>query len=392
MSRRLIHIASAPRVLGARDVALTVGQHDSSVIKGNIDEASGIAFADPKFVPLGTPPTMVQVKLPASVQLYTRRNSLAGAVGSHLGLNGLSSSFHLARFPFSRLLCGAPLVYHRIVSTSPLDLLISSNAGKRRPLFGTWSVRVGDGASSTNSTLSVLGLDGTVDWVASPKAVYAYCGDLLSQHLDLRSRQTRITGRGSVVLSSPSQIYRVVLGAEESFVLRKDCLVAYSTDLNKPRLSSVSDKVSIPYSLDAGSAVSQPATKTTATTTETKPSNNFFSRIASSVWDSIKAYLKGLRGEPRQFVKVQGPTVVLLSGITKREISLHNDRVKPLEEKLAQSAQDLLKKHEFDTHEATSLGLQGKPADHFKIVSIGEDGKATFHSTNSFDSYLEQKK
>ncbi|PRT54775.1 Altered inheritance of mitochondria protein 24, mitochondrial [Wickerhamiella sorbophila] len=176
--------------------------------------------------------SIVQASVPASVPVWVRRGALAGVLGKD-AVSGVLSRFTVGNSFLGRLFGRQPMIVQRVVSTSPSTLLL---------------------AAPTNQTLTVLEMDGSVDWaVVYPATLHAHAGESLNiiprtavgglvhavpfSHISAR-------GRGVLALASPSQLLRVTLEAGESMLVQRSHLAAFSIDGNaaggKPRFVDVS--------------------------------------------------------------------------------------------------------------------------------------------------------
>ena len=168
---------------------------------------------------IGTPYSLLSVTLSPSQSLYTRRGTLLALTGDPTNVTS-----HLRTLnPIRRALIGIPFLYQATTSTTPVSLLITPK--------------------STNSTISVLQLDGTQDWkIAQRAALLAWTGSSLnitpsiSQKLSLAHwGSSNITGRGLLALAAQGNTFSVELGAGESFVAHPSNILAYSLNQNLPQ-------------------------------------------------------------------------------------------------------------------------------------------------------------
>ncbi|KAI1437338.1 mitochondrial biogenesis AIM24-domain-containing protein [Xylaria sp. CBS 124048] len=188
---------------------------------------------DARFEVLGTPYSMLSVTLSASQKLYTRRGTLVAVSGKPENAQSTLSILPL----LARAATGVPFLYQRITSTTPLTALISTK--------------------SPTTTMSVLHLDGTTDWMVSQRAaLLAWTGHTLAVTPRIRRQlplahwgSSELTGRGLAALSAPGHIYRLTLGDGEEIVLHPANVVAYTITKQPPlpfRFKSSSIRFQIP--------------------------------------------------------------------------------------------------------------------------------------------------
>lgn len=202
--------------------------------------------------------------------------------------------------PLKRAFTGVPFLYQKITSTTPLTALISTR--------------------STTTTISVVHLNGTVDWmVTSRKALLAWTGHTLSLYPTTNKSMslahwgnTQVTGRGLVALVGQGQVYEVTLKAGEQYTVHPGNVVAYTVTQNPPlpyRFKSSSLRLQIP-SLGLNRI----------------PTPTFLQAIRdSSVYRGIGRFFYNIRTVTRKtiwgdslFLSFQGPTTILLSSRASR--------------------------------------------------------------------------
>ncbi|ODQ65239.1 hypothetical protein NADFUDRAFT_83274 [Nadsonia fulvescens var. elongata DSM 6958] len=175
----------------------------------------------PRFEVLGNPATLINVSLPASSVLYTRRGSIIGINGQ---IENVSSSLS-SNQAFTRATQRIPFLYHKISSTTPASVLVSSQTPHL-------------------STFAVISLDGTQDWtIAQRKALVAWSGAALRIEPNtpsLRSNRasfpkwgtTGVYGRGEVALVGNGHVYRIELQQDEEILVHPTNLIALSSPSN----------------------------------------------------------------------------------------------------------------------------------------------------------------
>ncbi|ODQ72154.1 hypothetical protein LIPSTDRAFT_40171, partial [Lipomyces starkeyi NRRL Y-11557] len=175
-----------------------------------------------KFDVLGTPASLLNVALPASATLFTRRGTLVGVNGE---LDNVTSTLSMLK-PTVRTLVGIPFLYQKITSTTPLTALITSKS------------------SSVQTTFAVVSMDGRLDWtIAQRNALLAWTGSTLTVKPKLvpslslsRWGNTVLSGRGEIALVGKGQIYQVTLQDEsDEFVVHPANILAYTSNLPAPK-------------------------------------------------------------------------------------------------------------------------------------------------------------
>ncbi|GAO19738.1 uncharacterized protein UV8b_01392 [Ustilaginoidea virens] len=247
-------------------------------------------MADARFEVLGSPYSMLSVTLSASQKLYTRRGTLVAVAGRP---DNAQSTLSLLN-PLTRATLGVPFLYQRISSTTPVTALISTR--------------------SPTTSLSVLHLDGTTDWVVAQRnALLAWTGHTLSLSLRIQRGlglahwgSTHVTGRGLAALSAPGQIYQLTLSEGEEFVAHPGSVVAYPVSRNAPqpfRFKSTSLRLQVP-SLTSWI----PEFELMKTVRDSK-TYRFLSR---ALHDFRTVARRSIWGD-RLFLQFKGPTTILMS-------------------------------------------------------------------------------
>ncbi|TDZ14527.1 Altered inheritance of mitochondria protein 24 [Colletotrichum orbiculare MAFF 240422] len=321
--------------------------------------------ADAQFEVLGSPYSMLSVKLSPSQQLYTRRGTLVAVAGK--AENAQSTLSILS--PFTRAFLGVPFLYQRISSSTPLTALVSTK--------------------SPTTTFSVLHLDGTTDFMVTQRnALLAWTGHTLSvsprisRGLSLAHwGSTHLTGRGLAALSSPGQVYQVTLNEGEEFVAHPANVVAYSVSRNPPlpfRLKSNVLRLQIPN------------------VSRFLPETNFLNAMRdTSTYKNISRWLFTLRTSLRRtiwgdrlFLQFRGPTTILMSsrGVTVAD-SLTTNEINEIADAPAgvvPEAVELTTKPKVDV-KPTSVE-QAPSAIH--VASINRNGKVNFEDTKDLKEFV----
>ncbi|KAF2671096.1 hypothetical protein BT63DRAFT_477646 [Microthyrium microscopicum] len=199
-------------------------QSTASVIqlpKEDGSQVPGVASrtADASFEVLGTPFSLLSVKLSPSQILYTRRGTLVALNGSPENAISTLSIFS----PLRRAAVGIPFLYQKISSTSPLTAIIGTN--------------------KTASSFTTVHLDGRTDWiVAQRNGLVSWTGHNLIVKPKLNFSMsiahwsnTHITGRGLIGLIGNGQVYQINLAANEDYVVHPKHVLAYSLNETAPQ-------------------------------------------------------------------------------------------------------------------------------------------------------------
>ncbi|CAO1602676.1 Altered inheritance of mitochondria protein 24, mitochondrial [Xanthoria calcicola] len=125
---------------------------------------------DAKFEISDSPLPLLHVSLSASQNLHTRRGTLVGLGGKP---DNVVSTLSILE-PFRRLIGGIPFLYQRISSTSPITALISP-----KPSI---------------SSLAVVHLDGSTDWMVVGRSLLAWTGQTLSVRPTISPKLVRSRG------------------------------------------------------------------------------------------------------------------------------------------------------------------------------------------------------
>ena len=194
--------------------------------------------------------------------------------------------------PFSRALLRIPFLYQRTSSTTPVTAIISTKA--------------------SNTSITVVHLDGTTDWMLAGQALLAWTGQTLSVKPTVNYKMSlahwgssEVTGRGLLALIGRGSISEIDLKAGESYVLHPGNVVAYTINRTPPlpyRFKSSSFRLQIPN------------------ITNRLPNTRFLKAMRESgTWQTITRTLFVLRTWTRRiiwgdslFLQFHGPTTILL--------------------------------------------------------------------------------
>lgn len=248
-------------------------------------------LSDAEFEVLGSPYSLLSVTLSPSQPLHTRRGTLVGLSGDPANVVSTLRTLN----PIRRALVGIPFLYQRVTSTTPVSLLVSPK--------------------STNTTLSILQLDGTMDWKLAQRAsLLAWTGSRLEVKPTISTKlslvhwgTSDITGRGLVCLCAKGHTFALELGAGESYVAHPSNILAYTTNASPPplpfRFRSSQPRFQIPLQLGnwfPDSRFSR-AVKTSST-------YKFFQAISLR----IKTWSRRTIWGDRLFLRFEGPATILL--------------------------------------------------------------------------------
>lgn len=248
----------------------------------------------------------MSVTLTPSHDLHTRRGTLIGVNGNPDATISTLSTLN----PIRRALVGIPFLYQRITSTEPISLLISPTRH----------------ASSPDTSLAILHLDGTTDWrLAQRRALVAWTGKTLNVTPTINTRLTLAhwgtsdaTGRGLLALAGQGHIYSIELGPNESYVAHPSNILAYSTNtttttttpLPQPyRFKSTTAKFTIPLQLGNWFPDSRYIRAL-------KTSNTY--KFFQSIVLRIKTWSRRTLWGDRLFLRFEGPTTILIQSRASR--------------------------------------------------------------------------
>ena len=252
---------------------------------------------DATFEVLGTPYSLLSVTLSPSQPLHTRRGTLVGLSGDPTAVVSTLRTLN----PIRRALVGIPFVYQRVTSTTPISILITPK--------------------STNTTLSILQLDGTQDWkLAQRAALLAWTGSNLSVTPTISSKlslahwgTSEVTGRGLLALSAKGHTFALDLAKGDSYIAHASNILAYTTT-NCPapqpfRFRSSQPRFQIPLQLGNWFPDSR-------FTRALKTSNTY--KFLQGMSLRIKTWSRRTIWGDRLFLRFEGPTTILLQSRANR--------------------------------------------------------------------------
>ncbi|KAH9985674.1 mitochondrial biogenesis AIM24-domain-containing protein [Xylariaceae sp. FL0662B] len=331
----------------------------------SIDPSKDIA--DARFEVLGTPYSLLLVSLSASQRLFTRRGTLVAVSGK--AQNAQSTLSLLS--PFMRSLTGAPFLYQRISSTTPLTALISTK--------------------SPTTTFTILNLDGTTDWmVAQRSALLAWTGHALDVTPRVRRElpfahwgSSELTGRGLAALSAPGHIYQVTLKEGEELVAQPSNVVAYTITKHPPqpfRFKSVGSGIrfQVPSATTWLENVKfmQAWRKTTS-----------YKWLAQLLFDLRTMTRRVIWGD-RLFLQFGGPMTILMSsrGARIRDV-LTNADVNEIADAPAGSAAAAVEAATSPKPKEEPQKTADPAAVKINVASVGKDGKAQFADAQNLKDF-----
>ncbi|MCJ1468906.1 Altered inheritance of mitochondria protein 24, mitochondrial [Pseudocyphellaria aurata] len=318
--------------------------------------ATSAADSDARFEVIGSAPySLLSVSLSASQNLYTRRGTLVGVGGNAENVYSTLSVLE----PFRRAFLAVPFLYQKVSSTTPVTALIS-----------------------TNSSIAVVKMDGSIDWKLFGKALLAWTGQTLSIQPRLALKASRaswgnseITGRGLLAIAGQGSIYQVVLDVGEEYVVHPSNVIAYTINSIPPspyRLKTSSFRLQTP-NIDMNGLLSN---------------IRFFRVMQRTItWQAIRKFLFMLRTWSRRtiwgdrlFLEFRGPTKILLQSRASRLSDMITSKeMDAIAETMPGAMQDSTKlpsdenEKTADLDQQTSTAISQAPR--MSFASIGKNGK-----------------
>ncbi|KAK9369227.1 mitochondrial biogenesis AIM24-domain-containing protein [Lipomyces kononenkoae] len=395
---RKLHIAQSPTA------SIPLSMDVSELIK-DVPQISGDGPfpKTPKFDVLGTPASLLNIALPASATLFTRRGTLVGVNGD---LDNVTSTLSMLT-PTIRALVGIPFLYQKITSTTPLTALITSKS------------------SSVQTTFAVISMDGRVDWtIAQRNALLAWTGSTLTVKPKLvpslsftRWGNTVLSGRGEIALVGKGQIYQVTLQNEsDEFAVHPAHILAYTSNIPAPKPSPYRLRHSrlklprfqvpqaIPNSFRALLPSLAPSTSQSTIGGSTLPGKSFLTdlqntsvvRFLSRTWYRIVLTLRTAIWGDELLFKFKGPCTLLiqsraprLSDVIPASEMIEAARVQPkaFEPVVTPSPVDAMAvANAMAKVEDKRVGNASKGG-HLKVAEV-KDGQVTFRSVDSFNEFI----
>ncbi|KAG7008997.1 altered inheritance of mitochondria protein 24 [Physcia stellaris] len=321
--------------------------------------ASSVVSPDATFDILASPDPLLSVSLSPSQNLYTRRGTLVGVSGK--AENAISTLTTLE--PFTRALLRIPFIYQRISATSAINALISTK--------------------STSTSLAVVHLDGSLDWILAGKALLAWTGQTLTVRPTVNRRMSlahwgssEVTGRGLLALTGRGSICQLVLKPGESYIAHPSYIVAYSLNATPPS----------PYRFKSSVLRFQvPRLKVTGLLPDTR----FFRVMRESpTWRNLRRAFFGMRTWLRKtvwgdrlFLEFHGPTTVLLQTRAARlnEVFSNRDVDEVANTAPGQSTLTLLPKG-LSKNDPPSEKDEKRSGSRLSTANVRSDGKVVFET------------
>lgn len=300
--------------------------------------------------------------------------------------------------PFTRALLRIPFLYQRISSTTPTTLLISPTR-------------------STSSSISLIHLDGTTDWlVASRTALLAWTGHGLAPTPRVHSYAlgashwgaTLLSGRGLAALAAPAgDTYAVRLAPGEHLVAHPAHVVAYEVTRSRPLPFRLRGKGHAAKDGGGGLSLAVPYVGRLAKYLPAPPGR--VTRFVAAMRDTdtyrlVTRFLHGLRTAARRsvygdalFLRFDGPATLLLSGRAARLGDVLADRqvnelavARPGEvTAAAEAAIDRVQQEEEEGGAGKGKVEVGKDVvSGMRVASVGKDGKVTLAETKDLNEFV----
>ncbi|ONH68553.1 Altered inheritance of mitochondria protein 24, mitochondrial [Cyberlindnera fabianii] len=339
----------------------------------------------PLYTTLGQPPSLLQISLTPSLPTLIQRKALIALAPIK---DVYSTPYWLS--PLKRIVLGLHTWrFQQLESTVPASALVKAHNGK---------------------ALYVLSMDGKEDFAVFPKnAVLSFAGPALrvdTHRVPLKVTKTvegnwistknetkdtglarnvgysLLQGRGDAVLQGVGEVYKLVLGAEEEIVVKRDSLLGVSITGELDCIEKWETKRNTATTATATPAVElvEPVTEITTVSQWDK-----FKTTVSSVINTTRAFTTRawalFKTSSSGYLKITGPRTVLLQSGTATsafgnlaEVVKSGQPISIVEQKIQQEA---LKHREH------------KPEDLLSYAVV-KDGKVTFHSTPDFKETVQK--
>ena len=267
--------------------------------------------------------------------------------------------------PFSRTLLRIPFLYQRIASTTPVTALISTKG--------------------PNTSMTVVHLDGTTDWMLAGRSLLAWTGQTLSVRPTVNLKMnmahwgnSEVTGRGLLALVGQGSVSEIDLKLGESYVVHPSNVIAYTINPHPPlpyRFKSSSFRLQVPK------------------ITSWLPDTRFFNAMKESgTWRAISRMFFEIRTWARRtiwgdrlFLQFHGPTTILLQTrasrlgdvLTSRDVNEVADVQPGMTQPLVTLSRLRNKSQPLDMS-STEAGSVAMKSATMQTASIGKDGKVSF--------------
>lgn len=409
VSVRNITIQQPSSVITTKPVSLenTTALNDTSAhALPVVDHKKTDAVENPTFKTIGTPASSLSVTVPPSIPVHVKKGSVISvysftqnkATSDDSNTNFVKSSWEFSQPLRSLWLAGKASSYQRVISTVPLQVLVSAYDGYE-----------GSRVSGVKSFVN-LTLDGSLDWVVfKPDSLQCYTGNSLNVKVrslpkDLHSGisgrgYTWLNGRGLVSVVGNGSVFNVGLGAGDEIRVARDNILAMSVndlaDLSNGGI--VSENWNTVDGLFHKRSEGQKAEESDIPKQITLTMNTNIDRVLTVAWKYLKCTAHLLRRSSSQlknyvlgnghYVVVKGPRSVLIeTGSGKDNFVVRandlivgnrsgNSSIKQLEDAV---------KSEAEWNKPKS-----KVGDNLGVVRI-VNGKATYKNLDNFNDEVQR--
>lgn len=157
--------------------------------------------------------SIIKIELPASAPLHTRRGNLLALKGDPSCASTTLSVLN----PLTRIPRGIPFLYQKFISTEPCECYIST---------------------PKKTCCAILNLNGLSDWTITRRnALLSWTGasifltPLSNWHGSVGQwGNTRVSGRGSVVLASRGECFTLSLSGNEQYIVLRSNVLAFTSE------------------------------------------------------------------------------------------------------------------------------------------------------------------
>lgn len=245
--------------------------------------------------------------------------------------------------------------------------------------------------TASDASIAVVTLDGRIDWILntakSSADVLAYA-PLQASSLTITPHRygSVVTGRGVLALTGTSpNIFKVALDDGESFLVARASLLAYSLEDTAKTQHPVPERIASVLTNSTTTASEQEAL-------EAAQNASYLSRLGSKLGSWAKLLALRLRSDTTPFVRLHGPTTLLLQSSSNTPLLSSSStssvlgalrQSKSLESELAAQ---LIAQQASKAAAIASAAAGSHPKDYLKIATV-KDGKVSFESTSTFKDF-----
>lgn len=262
-----------------------------------------------------------------------------------------------------------PFLYQRTTSTTPITALVSTKG--------------------SSTSIAVVHLDGTVDWMLAGQSLLAWTGQSLAMKPTLNYKlslahwgSSEVTGRGLVALIGRGSISEIDVKTGESYIVHPGNVVAYTINPNPPlpyRFKSSSFRLQVPNITSA-----LPDTRFLRAIRE---SGTW--RTMSSMLFTIRTWLRRTIWGDRLFLQFYGPTTILLQTraarisdvLTSRDVNEFADTEAGVTQRLVTLPQRQARARSMGERAIEDAPVMSKVPG-LQTASVGKDGKVTFNTSS----------